>query len=215
MVVYEGFQLTGLITWSAHTVIIGTVVALPLIIGLSLLTATTPSVGGSGQLTLRDEHRRVLRLLGQGYTQMVEITDFLTLDTAHGNRLIEELVGEGLAQRQARQGPHFFTLALTARGRQQLGDGAQSGEADSLALEDPIGLQVLEHIQSSPRTLRALGAHLGVQASPLGAVVSRLDRLGYLHNTGIWERRISLSQIGQTVLAASCGEQTAAASSPE
>ena len=58
--------------------------------------------------------------------------------------------------------------------------------------------------------MRTLGASLGVQASTLGAVVSRLDRLGYLHNTGIWERRISLSQKGQTVLAASRAEQTPA-----
>ena len=210
MAIYEGLQLTGLISWSAHTVIIGTVVALPLIIGLSLFTATTPSVRSSGPLTLHDEHRRVLSLLGQGYTQMVEITDFLTLDTAHGNRLIEELIGAGLVQRQAGQGPHFFTLALTARGRQQPGTGTPDGATDSGATQDPIGLRVLEHIQASPRTLRALGASLGVQASTLGAVVSRLDRLGYLHNTGIWERRISLSQKGQTVLAASRAEQTPA-----
>ncbi len=158
----------------------------------------------------------MLRLLQQGYTQMVEISDFLTIDTAHGNRLIEALVGEGLVQRQAGQGPHFFTLALTAHGLQQLGDGAQSGAAGSLAVEDPIGLQVLEHIQSAPRTLRALGATVGVQGSTLGAVVSRLDRLGYLHNKGIWERRISLSQKGQTVLATSRREETiAAAMSPE
>ena len=216
MIVYEAFQLTGLITWSAHTVIIGTVIALPLIIGISLLTAAKPSVVRSGQLALHDEHRRMLRLLQQGYTQMVEITDFLTIDSAHGNQLIEALVVQGLVQRQAGQGPDFFTLALTAQGLQQLADSAQSAAADSVTVEDPIGLQVLEHLQSNPKTLRELGATVGVQASTLGAVVSRLDRLGYLHNKGIWERRISLSPKGQTVLGTSRREETiAAAMSPE
>ena len=66
MAIHEGLQLTGLISWSAHTVIIGTVVALPLIIGLSLLTAAPPAVREPGQLTLNDEHRRVLRAARPG-----------------------------------------------------------------------------------------------------------------------------------------------------
>lgn len=195
MLVYEGLRLVGLITWSAHTVIIGTAVTLPLIIGISLFTQQTKQ---HQPVTIDDTHRRILDLLQRGYSQMVEMSDFLTIDSARANRLVEDLIRSGMVQRHARRGADYFTLSLTPKGQQHLHGGRGITPPPE---EDPLGLQVLVYIAPQPQTLSAVGAAIGVQASTLGAVISRLDRLGYLHNHGIWQRQISLSEKGQSVLA--------------
>jgi SSS family solute:Na+ symporter len=192
MLIYEGLRLTGVLTWSAHTVIIGTAVTLPLIIGISLLKPNTTR--RSAPTELHDAHHLVLDLLQRGYTQMVEITDFLSIDSSQANHLVEDLIASGLVERQAPRGLHFFTLALTAKGQHQLQNNAA---------EDPLGLQVLEQIATQPQALPELNTTLNLQATTLGAVVSRLERLGYLRNHGIWQRQVSLSEKGHAVLAAS------------
>ena len=124
MLVYEGLQLTGVTAWSTHTVLIGTLTTLPLIVLISL--ATSPPAGQQDRHsgvdheppTLTAEHRQLLDLLHHGYGQMVELTDFLGMDTARGNRLINDLIAAGLVQRRAQSGPEFFTLGLTPQGAQ-------------------------------------------------------------------------------------------------
>ena len=197
MLIYEGLRLTGVLTWSAHTVIIGTAVTLPLIIGISLLKPNT--VRRSAPTDLNDTHHRVLDLLQRGYTQMVEITDFLAIDSSQANHLVEDLIASDLVQRQASKGLNFFTLALTAEGQHKL---QKSGG------EDLLGLQVLDRIATQPRSLPELNTALNLPATTLGAVVSRLERLGYLRNHGIWQRQVSLSEKGQAVLATSRQEAT-------
>lgn len=192
MLIYEGLRLTGVLTWSAHTVIIGTAVTLPLIIGISLLKSNTAR--RPAPTDLKDTHHRVLDLLQRGYTQMVEITDFLAIDSSQSNQLVEELVASGLVQRQAMKGPDFFTFALTPEGQHKLQKSAG---------EDLLGLQVLERIATQPQSLSELNTELNLQATTLGAVVSRLERLGYLRNHGIWQRQVSLSEKGHAILAAS------------
>ena len=195
MLVYEGLRLVGVLDWSAHTVIIGTAITLPLIIGISLFTQQTKQ---SRPVTLEDTHQRILDLLRRGYTQMVEISDFLTIDSARANRLVEDLIGAKLVQRHAPRGADYFSLALTPEGQQHLYDGDVARPSE----EDLLGLQVLAQIADRPQPLSAVGAAIGVQAATLGAVISRLDRLGYLHNHGIWQRQISVSEKGRMVLAA-------------
>ena len=200
MVVYEGLKLVGLSTWSMHTVVIGTVVTLPIVLGVSFMTE--PKYGRlaatRGQLSLTADHRRILGLVGHGYTTMVEITDFLTLDSARGNGLIEELEQEGLLRRCSLHGPDFFSFVLTPLGEEHLVE--TEGEERPFVSFDSFGLQVCEQVATAPKTLRELGAAVGITTSTLGAVVSRLDRLGYIRDGGIWERRVSLSHKGRKVL---------------
>ena len=212
MLVYEGLQLTGVTAWSTHTVLIGTFVTLPLIVLISLATSQPVNqrdgrVGVDQEPSpLTAEHEQFLDLLHQGYGQMVELTDFLGMDAAHGNHLVNELIAAGLVRRQAPSGPDFFTLRITPQGEQRAedrGDSEESGEsAPPPSSVHALGLQVLRQIESGPQTLRTLGGALEANASALGVVVSRLERIGQVHSHGIWERRLSLSDKGRAALRA-------------
>ena len=212
MLVYEGLQLTGVTAWSTHTVLIGTFVTLPLIVLISLATSRPVNqrdgrVGVDQEPSpLTAEHEQFLDLLYHGYGQMVELTDFLGMDTAHGNHLVNELIAAGLVRRQAQSGPDFFTLRITPQGEQRAedrGDSEESGEsAPPPSSVHALGLQVLRQIESGPQTLRTLGGALEANASALGVVVSRLERIGQVQSHGIWERRLSLSDKGRAALRA-------------
>jgi DNA-binding MarR family transcriptional regulator len=205
MLVYEAMQLTGITAWPTHTVIIGTAVTLPLIVIISLVTSQQASQQDSQSAVrhLNEDHEPILDLLHQGYTQMVELTDFLEIDAAHANRLVDELVGAGLVQRQAVSGPDFFTLGLTPQGEQRMEGHGKSGEsAPPPSSLHAIGLQVLKQIEASPQALRTLGTAVDASASTLGVVISRLERLGQVRSYGIWERRFSLSDKGREALQA-------------
>ena len=201
MLVYEALQLSGVTAWSTHTVVIGTVITLPLIVLISLVTsqsASQPKKQPAGR-QVNSDHEPVMELLQQGYTQMAELTDYLGIDSARGNHLVEELVEAGLVQRQASSGPNFFSLDLTALGRQLLEDRT-NGKESALSSVDPLDLQVLRQMEAGPQTLRTLGAAVDANASMLGVVVSRLERLGQVYGSGIWERRLSLSDKGREAL---------------
>ena len=205
MLVYEAMQLTGITAWPTHTVIIGTAVTLPLIVIISLVTSQQANQQDSQSAVrhINEDHEPILDLLHQGYTQMVELTDFLEMDAARGNRLIEELVGAGLVQRRAQSGPDFFTLKLTPQGRQRLQGYAESSEfAPPPSSVHAIGLQVLRRIETRPQTLRTLGVAIDANAATLGVVISRLERLGQVQSQGIWERQLSLSDKGREALQA-------------
>ena len=205
MLVYEAMQLTGITAWPTHTVIIGTAVTLPLIVIISLVTSQQANQQDSQSAVrhINEDHEPILDLLHQGYTQMVELTDFLEMDAARGNRLIEELVGAGLVQRRAQSGPDFFTLKLTPQGRQRLQGYAESSEfAPPPSSVHAIGLQVLRRIETRPQTLRTLGVAIDANAATLGVVISRLERLGQIQSQGIWERQLSLSDKGREALQA-------------
>ena len=205
MLVYEAMQLTGITAWPTHTVIIGTAVTLPLIVIISLVTPQQANQQDSQSAVrhINEDHEPILDLLHQGYTEMVELTDFLEVDAARGNRLVEELVGAGLVQRQAVSGPDFFTLGLTPQGEQRVKDHAERGvSAPPPSPVHALGLQVLRQIETGPQTLRTLGVAIDAHASTLGVVVSRLERLGQVQSQGIWERQLSLSDKGREALQA-------------
>ena len=209
MLVYEGLQLTGVTAWSTHTVLIGTLVTLPLIVLISLATSP-PANQRDGRAGLEQqpspltaEHEQFLDLLYHGYGQMVELTDFLGLDTAHGNRLINELIAAGLVRRQAQSGPDFFTLSLTPQAAQRW----EKKDEPGAAIPFPSSVYTLERhiltqLESGPQTLRSLERAIEANAATLSVVVSRLERRGQVHSHGIWERCLVLSDTGRAALRA-------------
>ena len=152
---------------------------------------------------LTAEHEQFLGLLHHGYEQMVELTDFLGMDTAHGNRLVEELITAGLVQRQAQSGPDFFTLSLTPQGTRRWEKTEEPGAAAPPHSSVPtLELHILRQLESDPQTLRSLERVIEANAATLGVVVSRLERRGQVHSHGIWERRLTLSDTGRAALRA-------------
>jgi SSS family solute:Na+ symporter len=203
MLLYEGLTLSKIVTWPVHTVVIGTMVTLPVIIGLSLWTRTKErlSVTPVAQLSVQADHRCVLDLMRQGYTTMVELSDFLAMDSAQSGRLVADLERAGLLQRRSSRGPDFFTFTLTPAG-EKLARETTSAEPTSASQGlDSLSLQILAHVAETRSTLQELSRATGASAATLGVIVNRLDRLGYLRDGGLWQRKIGLSEKGRTILA--------------
>ena len=66
---------------------------------------------------------------------------------------------------------------------------------------DAQGRTVLAELEAGAASLADVGRTTGIPAAPLSVVVQRLEHLGYLTGSGIWQRQVSLSDKGRALLA--------------
>ena len=202
MLVYEVLKFMDVPLGTIHTVVVGSIITFPTVLGLSLLTQPDDAAADQPQtLRLSPEQERLLVLIRTGYTTMVELSDFTMLNSAECHRLIEELERAGLVQRWGRSGLDYFTFGLTPQGDRVLADLPDTPSALSgFAGLDAEGRSVLEQLAGGAKSLRALSTATGVAASPLSVIVNRLDQLGYIRGQGVWERALTLSEKGREVV---------------
>lgn len=202
MLVYEVLKFMDVPLGSVHTVVVGSIITFPTVLGLSLLTQPDDAAADQPQtLRLSPEQERLLVLIRTGYTTMVELSDFTMLNSAECHRLIEELERAGLVQRWGRSGLDYFTFGLTPQGDRVLADLPDAPSAPSgFAGLDAEGRSVLEQLAGGAKSLRALSTATGVSASPLSVIVNRLDQLGYIRGQGVWERALTLSEKGREMI---------------
>ena len=183
--------------WSVHTVVIGTVVTLPAILLLSVMTTRSASRREPQPVTALNElQRRVLELINRGYRTMAEVIDFLGMDSARVDAVVQQLEQTGLARRGAASGLAYFSFHLTPAASNHVTVAADDG---ALTL-DSVSRQVLEQVAVGPRSVQELDRVVGVTTSAVGAVVSRLVQSGYVRDGGVWQRRVTLSDQGRAVL---------------
>lgn len=202
MIVYEVLKFMDVPLGAVHTVVVGSIITFPTVLGLSLLTQPDDAAADQPQtLRISPEQERLLVLIRTGYTTMVELSDFTMLNSAECHRLIEELERAGLVQRWGRSGLDYFTFGLTPQGDRVLADLPDAPSALSgFAGLDAEGRSVLEQLAGEAKNLRALSTATGVAASPLSVIVNRLDQLGYIRGRGVWERTLSLSEKGREMV---------------
>ena len=210
MLVYEILKFMGVPLGAMHTVVVGSIITFPTVLGLSLLTqpdgaaADRPLRSSSGQaqtLRLNPEQERLLVLIRTGYTTMVELSDFTMLNSAECHRLIEELERAGLVQRWGRSGLDYFTFGLTPQGDRTLA-ALPNPPANLVGFVglDADSRSILEQLADGGKSLRTLSTATGVTASPLSVIVNRLDQLGYIRGRGVWERTLTLSEKGREMV---------------
>jgi DNA-binding MarR family transcriptional regulator len=205
MLVYEILKLTGVPVGSVHTVIIGTVITLPTVLGVSFFTQPKPAkpdstLAGdqSDSVALSPDQQRLLRLIRTGYTTMVELSDFMALTAVGCHRLITELERIGLIQRWGSRGLDFFTFALTPKGDVHLSQLPDSPAG--FVTQDADSRTVLEQLKHEAKNIQTLSTATGMAPSMLSVVVNRLDQLGYVSGSGIWQRTIALSEKGRALV---------------
>ena len=199
MLVYEILKFMDVPLGAVHTVVVGSIVTFPTVLGLSVLTQPDGAAADRPQtLHLVPEQERLLILIRTGYTTMVELSDFTMLNSAECHRLIEELERAGLVQRWGRSGLDYFTFGLTPQGDRTLADlpDAPPSLSGFVGL-DADSRSILEQLLGGGKSLRTLSTATGVAASPLSVIVNRLDQLGYIRGQGVWERTLSLSEKGR------------------
>jgi len=202
MLVYEILKFMDVPLGAMHTVVVGSIVTFPTVLGLSLLTQPD-GVAVDRPQTLRPspEQERLLVLIRTGYTTMVELSDFTMLNSAECHRFIEELERAGLVQRWGRSGLDYFTFGLTPQGDRALADlpDAPPSLSGFVGL-DADSRSILEQLAGGGKSLRTLSTATGVAASPLSVIVNRLDQLGYIRGRGVWERTLTLSEKGREMI---------------
>ena len=199
MLVYEILKFMGVPLGSVHTVVVGSIVTFPTVLGLSVLTQPDGALPDRPEpLRLTSEQERLLVLIRTGYTTMVELSDFTMLNSAECHRLIAELERAGLVQRWGRSGLDYFTFGLTPEGDRTLAalPDAPSGLSGFAGL-DADSRSILEQLAGGDKSLHTLSTATGMAASPLSVIVNRLDQLGYIRGRGVWERTLSLSEKGR------------------
>ncbi len=202
MLVYEILKFMGVPLGSVHTVVVGSIVTFPTVLGLSVLTQPDDGLPDQPEpLRLVPEQERLLVLIRTGYTTMVELSDFTMLNAAECHRLICELERAGLVQRWGRSGLDYFTFGLTPEGDRARADlpDAPSGLSGFVGL-DTDSRSVLEQLAGGGKSLRALSTATGMAASPLSVIANRLDQLGYIRGRGVWERTLVLSEKGRALI---------------
>ena len=199
MLVYEILKFMDVPLGAVHTVVVGSIVTFPTVLGLSVLTQPDDDLPDHPEpLRLVPEQERLLVLIRTGYTTMVELSDFTMLNSAECHRLIEELERAGLIQRWGRSGLDYFTFGLTPQGDRALADlpDAPPSLSGFVGL-DADSRSILAQLADGGKSLRTLGTATGMAASPLSVIVNRLDQLGYIRGRGVWERTLSLSEKGR------------------
>ena len=203
MLVYEILKFMDVPLGSVHTVVVGSIVTFPTVLGLSALTQPDGALPDQPEpLRLTPEQERLLVLIRTGYTTMVELSDFTLLNSAECHRLIVELERAGLVQRWGRSGLDYFTFGLTPQGDRTLAalPDAPPSLGGFVGL-DADSRSILEQLTGGGKSLRDLSTATEMAASPLSVIVNRLDQLGYIRGRGVWERTLTLSEKGRTRLA--------------
>ena len=202
MLVYEILKFMDVPLGSVHTVVVGSIITFPTVLGLSCLTQPQ-SDGALTDPSLSPEQERLLVLIRTGYTSMVELSDFTLLNSAECHRLLRALERAGLVQRWGVSGLDYFTFALTPQGDRALAALPNSPPAFGGFIGlDAESHSILEQLERGAKSLHALSTASGLAASPLSVMVNRLDQLGYIRGRGIWERTLTLSDKGRALLAA-------------
>lgn len=203
MLVYEGFALAGAPLSDVHTVVVGTLTTLPAVLIISALTRPAAAqTAAPAPLDLAPAHGRLLGLIRSGYTTLAELSDSTSSHALRCQELLDELVRAGLVERWGRAGLDAYTFALTARG-----DAALAGLPDAPAPGigcvgvDAQGRAVLAGLEAGAANLPDLGRATDIPTAPLSVIIHRLEHLGYLSGSGIWQRRLALSDKGRALLA--------------
>ena len=202
MLVYEILKFMDVPLGAMHTVVVGSIITFPTVLGLSLLTQPDgAAVDRSQTLRPTPAQERLLVLIRTGYTTMVELSDFTMLNSAECHRLIEELERAGLVQRWGRSGLDYFTFGLTPQGDRALADLPNTPtNLVGFAGLDADSRSILEQLAGGEKSLRTLSTATGMAASPLSVIVNRLDQLGYIRGQGVWERALTLSEKGREMI---------------
>lgn len=205
MAVFTLLDLTGIYSIGAimHVGVLGLILTLAVTILASLATEpryfgkpqwrADPARGAREAVELREEDLALLGLIRDGLDQMVELADYRSGDVSGINLCVERLDRGGYIKRQSLRGAGFYAFSVTRRGLEALGrealppDGLSAQARRLLTAIEGGGLELFAREQ-------------GVSGAAVSALISMLDRRGYVRQYGFLRRRIALCAAGREAL---------------
>lgn len=204
--IFTVLDLTKIFLLSAytHVGVVGLVATVLTTVIISLLTepdyyANKSFVPESRTIELSDDEKRVMTYIHYGYDTMAEISDMLGVDSSVSNVFVENLDKKQFIQRKRYSGPGFYTfyiqkdvpieLYLPVEGRNYMDN--------QLTVED---FSFLEKIQDGLHVLNKYIQQTDLDSLHASAILSKLIKQGYLVESGLWRRKVSLSAKGREVI---------------
>ncbi|MFD2640201.1 sodium:solute symporter family transporter [Piscibacillus salipiscarius] len=200
-------ELTNIFVLSQYTHIgvVGLITTILATVIVSLLT--TPNYYGqsdwqnNGNHTttyqLDEKELEVLTLIANGYNTMAEVSDMLGVDSAVSNKIIEKLDQNKIIYRKKYSGPGFYTFYISEAGQKLVKHDETYDTVAQLSREDVMFLKEIEKGTDNFKTFIQTNEYDSLKVS---VILSKFIRQGYLHESGIWRRKVKLNESGQNYL---------------
>ncbi|MBW1612563.1 MAG: hypothetical protein JRJ57_01035 [Deltaproteobacteria bacterium] len=215
MAVLQLAQLTGIWkTWHiAHPAMFGTGFAIVFMVGITFFTKTKyygkkewsakpSSLELSGNITIQLEqlHLKILDWIRKNYNTTADLLDLSTEDPFVTYTAIEDLDKDRLIERKSLSGLGFHTYSITEKGIRSI--VPLSGDEKMLegyGLE-PLSFELLKISAKDPKNYAVNFTKAGHSLLGTQAVITKLINLGYMHSSGVFYRKIKLTDKGKNVL---------------
>ncbi len=152
-------------------------------------------------LELNPKELKILMAIYRGFNIMSEIVDYVseTEDSRSTNLIIEKLDEQGFIVRGSLRGAGFYIFHLLPKGREFLAKSGESKQVqfvkNDLTKEDLDTLNLLKK-HSSIVSSRLID-YVKDDRNELMARISKLARLGYITEGGLFRRELSISKKAQ------------------
>lgn len=200
-------DLSGLFPLGAytHVGVVGLVATVLTTVIVSLLTEPDYyarkgfNTQKQGAIDLSDEEKKVLTFIHYGYDTMAEISDMLSVDSSVSNAIVESLDKKQFIVRQKYSGPGFYTFSINENMpiKHFLPTEGRSFMDDRLTVDD---YSFLEKLEQGMNTLNEYVKTSEIDSLHASAILAKLIKQGYMIESGLWRRKVSLSQKGKDIL---------------
>lgn len=203
--VFTILDLTKLFSISqyTHVGVVGLVLTVLTTVIVSLLSTPEYYVnqkqGSVSSISLTPEEKKVMTFIHYGYNTMAEISDMLGVDSSVSNRIIEQLDQRKLIYREKYTGPGFYTFHNSADVAVEsfLESAKTPLDEVQLTLED---YAFLEKMAEGETALNQYVLQQNLDSLKASTILAKLIKQGYLKESGLWRRKVSLSDSGRAIV---------------
>lgn len=155
-----------------------------------------PVQGKRENVKLDDADIKILDLLRKGLNSMIEIVDYLDVDSRFASQSIERLDRGGFIKRQKLSGAGFYTFEITEKGEKMLPEQTAEEAALRKSGLTPMLLGYLKEMTKSLKEGLDFLEKNSVTALQIVSLNSMLERKGYIKQYGHMRRYYKLTQEG-------------------
>ena len=205
-ILLNGFKVFTLDVY-IHTAVAAVLVMLAIGIPVTLMTKPpyygrsdwkkNPDAGSREHVSVDSQDIRILDMIYHGQCMMSEITDGMKMTSSEANTRIEKLDRGGLIERAGLCGAAFYQFYISQEGLKCL--GSPSGREKELAaagLRESY-LSFLANTSGSRKDLADFMKANGIGSMECSAIITALEREGYLKQTGLFKRRVIITEKGR------------------
>jgi SSS family solute:Na+ symporter len=159
-----------------------------------------PETGKREDVKLEELDMQILELLRKNITTMVEIVDYLNIDSRYASESVERLDRGGYIKREALTGARFYNYKITEKGEKALPEQTQEEKELRKVNLTPMLLTYLKELKKSEDEGLKIFADKNITSLQIVSLNSMLERVGYIKQHGHLRRHYKITQEGIDVV---------------